>query len=130
VIKLSPKTSADEIRKIVDDHHTNLLGPPNVIRATTPTAKEMRHLLVLLFRVLGALFSRDTKEVEAANRFKALVIQFLDCVERIGKACHPDKKQPIWLSKYGMLGLLRCRQHFLDYSYPHSLYEGCVPDGH
>jgi hypothetical protein len=59
----SPKTSADEIRKIVDDHHTNPLGPPKVIRETTPTAKEMRHLLVLLFRVFGALFSRDTKEL-------------------------------------------------------------------
>jgi hypothetical protein len=94
---------------------------------TTPTAKEMRHLLVLLFRVFAALFSRDTKELEAANRFEALVIQFLDCVERIGKSCHPDnKKQPIWLSKYGMLGQPRCRQHFLDYSYPHSLYEGGI----
>jgi hypothetical protein len=45
-IKVSPKTTADEIRKIVDDHHTNPLGPPKVIRETTPTAKEMRHLLV------------------------------------------------------------------------------------
>jgi hypothetical protein len=69
------------------------------------------------------LFARDTKGVEAANRFEALVIQFLDCVERVSKACHPDQQQLIWLSKYGMLGLLRCRQHFLDYSYPHSLYE-------
>jgi hypothetical protein len=94
-IKVSPKTSADEIRKIVDDHHTNPLGPPKVIREATPTAKEMRHLLVLLFRVFGALFSRDTKELEAANRFEALVIQFLDCVERIDQACHPDEKQPI-----------------------------------
>jgi hypothetical protein len=86
----------------------------------------MRHLLVLLFRVFAVLFSRDTKELEAANRFEALVIQFLDCVERIGKACHTDKKQPIWLSKYGMLGVLRCRQHFLAYRYPHSLYEGGI----
>ncbi len=125
-IKVSPKTTAEKLKKIVDDHHTNPLGPPKVISDTTPTAKEMRHLIVLLFRVFGTLFSRDTKELEAANRFEALVIQFLDCVERVSKACHPDQKQPIWLSKYGMLGLLRCRQHFLDYSYPHSLYEGGI----
>jgi hypothetical protein len=125
-LKVFPKTTANEFRKIVDDHHTNPLGPPKVISETTPTAKEMRHLLVLLFRVLGALFSRYTKELEAANRFEALVIQLLDCVERIGKSCHSDQKQPIWLSKYGMLGLLRCRQHFLDYCYPHSLYEGGI----
>jgi hypothetical protein len=48
-IKVSPKTTANGFRKIVDDHHTNPLGPPKVISETTPTAKEMRHLLVLLF---------------------------------------------------------------------------------
>jgi hypothetical protein len=63
---------------------------------------------------------------KAGNRFDALALQFLDRVEQIGRPCLPNKKSPIWHSKYEMMGLLRCRQHFVDYTYPHSLYEGGI----
>ena len=86
----------------------------------------IRYLVLLLFRVFSALFSTELKGEQAGNRFDALVIQFLVCVYKISRAGHPDKKEPIWLSKYGLLGLLRCRQHFIDYNYPHSLYEGGI----
>jgi hypothetical protein len=76
--------------------------------------------------VFGTLFATTMRGEEAGNRFEALVIQFLSCIQNIGVSCHPTKKQPIWLSKYSMLGLLRCRQHFIDYTYPHSLYEGGI----
>jgi hypothetical protein len=66
----------------------------------------------------GTVYATDLKGEEAGNRFEALVVQFLDCVQQIGHACHPNKKQLIWLSNYGMLGLLRCRQHFIEYNYP------------
>jgi hypothetical protein len=125
-IKVPPKTTATERRKIVEGHFTDPLGPPAVIPDTTPSAQEMRYLLLLLFRIFGTLFSTELKGDEAGNRFDALAVQFLGCIEKIGVASHPDKIQPIWLSKYGILGLLRCRQHFVDYNYPHSLYEGGI----
>jgi hypothetical protein len=83
-------------------------------------------LLLLLFCIFGTLFSTDLNGEKAGNRFDALALQFQDRVEQIGGACLPNKKSPIWLSKYGMLGLLQCRQHFVDYTYPHSLYEGGI----
>jgi hypothetical protein len=47
-------------------------------------------------------------------------------VIQIGRACLPNKKSPIRLSKYGMMILLQCRQDFVDFTYPHSLYEGGI----
>ncbi len=97
-----------------------------MLPVTTPTVNDICYLILLLFRVFSTLFSTGLGGEAAGNRFDALVVQFLVCVEKVGKACHSDKKEPIWLSKYGLLGLLRCRQHFIDYTYPHSLYEGGI----
>jgi hypothetical protein len=124
--KVPANTVAAELTSIVQNYHDDPAGLPELVPDVTPSAKEVRYLLLLLFRVFATLFSRDLKGAEAGNRFDALVVQFLVCVQKLGHACHPNKKQPIWLSKYGMLGLLRCHQHFLDYSYPHSLYEGGI----
>jgi hypothetical protein len=124
--KVPANTPAAELTHLVKVHHDDPAGLPELVPDMTPSAKEVRYLLLLLFRIFATLFSRDLKGAKAGNRFDALVVQFLVCVQKLGHACHPDKKQPIWLSKYGMLGLLRCRQHFLDYTYPHSLYEGGI----
>jgi hypothetical protein len=62
-----------------------------------------------LFRVFSTLFSTELNGKEPGNRFNALVMQFLVCVEKVSGACHPGKKEPIWLSKYRFLGLLWCR---------------------
>ena len=56
-IKVPPKTSATERRKIVEGHFTDPLGPPAVLPDTTPSAREMWHLLLLLFHIFGTLFS-------------------------------------------------------------------------
>jgi hypothetical protein len=125
-IKVPTNTTAAERTAIVQSHHTDPAGPPPVLPVTTPTPTEIRQLLVLLFRVFATLFATDLKGSKAGNRFDALVVKFLDCLHRMGKACHPDKTQPIWQTKYGLLGLLRCRQHFIDYTYLHSLYEGGI----
>jgi hypothetical protein len=125
-IKFPHKSTAAERTSLVDGYYNEPNGPPAVVPNTTPSAHKIRHLLVLLFRLFGTLFSTDLKGAKAGNRFDALAVQFLNCVEDIGKACLPNKKRPIWLSKYGMMGLLRCRQHFVDYTYPHSLYEGGI----
>ena len=82
--------------------------------------------MVLLFHMFGTLSATNLKDNKAGKWFEATVAQFLVCVEKVGQGCHPDKRQPIWLSKYGMLGLLRCWQHFLDYTYLRSLYEGGI----
>jgi hypothetical protein len=82
--------------------------------------------LVLMFRVFATLYATDLKGEEAGNRFDALVVEFLACLHNIGTACHPKKTNPIWQTKYGLLGLLRCRQHFIDYTYLHSFYEGGI----
>jgi hypothetical protein len=97
-----------------------------VVPNITPSSTDIRHLLLLLFRVFGTLFSTDLNSEKAGNRFDALALQFLDRVEQVGGACLPNKKSPIWLSKYEMMELLQCRQHFVDYTYPHSLYEGGI----
>jgi hypothetical protein len=81
-------------------------GPPSVVPNITPSSSDIRHLLLLLFRIFGTLFSTDLNGEKAGNRFDALAVQFLDRVEQIGRACLPNKKSPIWLSKYGMMGFV------------------------
>ena len=125
-IKIPPKLKAKELTKLVETYHACPAGPPPIRPDTNPTATEMRRLIYLLFKVFGTLFATDLPGQLAGNRFEVLVVEFLDCIEKIGRGCHPDKKKPIWISKYGILGLLRCRQHFMDYIYIHSLYEGGI----
>jgi hypothetical protein len=102
------------------------VGLPPLKIVTAVSRGEIRELIILLFQVFGTLFADDLAGIGAANRFEAVVIRFLDRLHNIGQALHPDKKHPIWLSKYGILGLLRCRQHFVDYTRVHSLYEGGI----
>jgi hypothetical protein len=97
-----------------------------VVPNITPSSTDIHRLLLLLFRIFGTLFSTNLNGEKAGNRFDALALQFLNRVEQIGGDCLPNKKSPIWLSKYVMMGLLRCCQHFVDYTYPHSLYEGGI----
>jgi hypothetical protein len=125
-IKFVYKSSAAERTSLMDDYFNLPDGPPAMVPNTTPLATGIHRLLLLLFRVFGMLFSTDLRGEEAGNLFDALAVQFLSCVEKIGGACLPNKKSPIWLSKYGMMGMLRCRQHFIDYTYPHLLYEGGI----
>ena len=125
-IKIAQKSSASERKSQVDGYFNQPNGPPSVVPNITPSSSDIRHLLLLLFRIFGTLFSTDLNGEKAGNRFYALALQFLDRVEQIGRACLPNKKSPIWLSKYGMMGLIRCCQHFVDYAYPHSLYEGGI----
>ena len=125
-IKLPAKMPAIVRTSIVENYHTRSTGTPALVPDTAPTASEIRELVILLFRVFGTLFGTDLKEVEAGNRFEAIAAQFLASVEKVSRGCHPDETQPIWLTSYGMLGLLRCRQHYKDYAYLHSLYEGGI----
>ena len=113
-------------RSIVEAHHNHPTGPPPVLPNTTPSVADIRQLVLWLFRLFSCLFATDLQGEIASNRFDAIVVPFLSLVEKIGKGCHPNQKKPIWLAKYGLLGLLRCRQHFLDYTYLHSLYEGGI----
>jgi len=108
----------------VDTYFQDPSGLPPVLSMKQVTPSDIRKLLHLCHKVFGVLFAEDLAGKEAANRFDALVLAFLEPVERVGSALHPTKETPIWLSKYRILGLLRCRQHFLDYTYVHPLYEG------
>lgn len=125
-INVPHKSSAALCTSLFDGYFNIPNRPPAVVTNTAPSAHDIHHLLVLLFWSFGTLFSTNLKELEAGNCFDALAVQFMDCVEQINKACHPNKKRPIWLSKYGMLGLFWCHKHFVDYTYPHSLYEGGI----
>jgi hypothetical protein len=125
-IKIAQKSSASERKSQVEKYFNQPTGPSSVVPNITPSSSDIRHLLLLLFRIFRTLFSIDLNGKKAGNRFEALALQFLDCVEQFGRACLPSKKSPIWLSKYGMMGLLRCCQHLVDYAYPHSLYEGGI----
>jgi hypothetical protein len=119
-IKIAQKSSASERKSQVDGYFNQPNGPPSVVPNITPSSADICELLLLLF-------STDLNGEKAGNRFDALALQFLDRVEQIGRACLPNKKSPILISKYGMMGLLRCRfQHFVDYTYPHSLYKGGI----
>jgi hypothetical protein len=125
-IKVAQKSSAAKQTSQVDGYFNQPNGPPSVVPNITPSSTDIRHLLLLLFCIFGTLFSTDLNGKKAGNRFDALALQFLDRLEQIGGACLPNKKSLIWFSKYGMMGLLRCRQHFVDYTYLHSLYEGGI----
>jgi hypothetical protein len=100
-------------------------GPPAMVPNTTPPATDIRQLLLLVCVSFECCFPL-TYAVRRLVTFLFSLRYFLSCVEKIGGACLPNKKSPIWLSKYGMMGLLRCRQHFIDYTYPHLLYEGGI----
>jgi hypothetical protein len=126
-IKIAQKSLASERKTQVERYFNQPNGPPSVVPNITPSSSNIRHLLLLLFQIFGTLFFTNLNGEKAGNRFDALALQFLDCIKQIGRACLPNKKSPIWLSKYGMMGLLRCRfQHFVDYTYPHLLYEGGI----
>jgi hypothetical protein len=123
-IKVAQKSSS--ARRKLDGYFNQPNGPPTVVPNIIPSSSDICHLLLLLFQIFGTLFSTNLNGKKAANRFDALALQFLDWVEQIGRACLPNKKSPIWLSKYGLMRFLRCRQNFVDYAYPHSLYKGGI----
>ena len=112
-IPIPTRISAKERTALVDWHFTRPGGPPPRYENTAPSVTDMRQKLCLMFQVFGTLFVTNLQGEIAGNRFEALVVQFLHCVQTMGVACYPAKKKLIWLSKYGMLGLLRCRPTFL-----------------
>jgi hypothetical protein len=125
-LPVPPKICAAELTTLVDSYFIAPTGPPEVQPFTAPAVADIRQLLVLLYQVFGTLFATTMAGEAAGNRFDALVVQFLSLIERVGHACHPKLKKDIWISKYGLLGLLRCHKHFTDYTLPHSLYEGGI----
>ncbi len=125
-LPVPPKICAAELTTLVDSYFIAPTGPPEVQTFTAPAVADIRQLLVLLYQVFGTLFATTMAGEAAGNRFDALVVQFLSLIERVGHACHPKLKKDIWISKYGLLGLLRCHKHFTDYTLPHSLYEGGI----
>jgi hypothetical protein len=82
-IKFAYKSSAAERTSLVDGYFNLPDGPPAMVPNTTPSATDIRHLLLLLFRVFGMLFSTDLHGEEAGNLFDALAVQFLSCVEKL-----------------------------------------------
>jgi hypothetical protein len=125
-LSIPPKMSATGLIALVDSYFKAPSGPPAVQSFTPPSVADIRQLLVLLYQVFGTLFATTMHGEAAGNRFDALVVQSLLSIQSLGKACHPKLKKTIWVSKYGLLGLLRCRQHFIDYTLPHSLFEGGI----
>ena len=94
-IKLPANMTAVVRRSIVQSHHTDSNGPPPVLPSNTPGAQDIRELINLQFQLFACLYATDLKGDKAGNRFDAIVVPFLDLVERIGKSCHPNNKQPI-----------------------------------
>ena len=115
-----------ELSSLVNTYFEDPNGLPPLQPKIDVTPDNIRTLIYLTFRVFATLFALDIPSEAAGNRFEVLVVLFLDCIDRVGRQLHPTKASPIWLSKYGILGLLRCRQHFIDYTYMHSLYEGGI----
>jgi hypothetical protein len=62
-----------------------------VVPNITPSSTDICHLLLLLFRIFGTMFSTNLNGKKAGNRFDSLALQFLDPVEQIGGACLPNK---------------------------------------
>jgi hypothetical protein len=92
--KVPANTPAAKLTHLVKVYHDDPAGLPELVPDITPSAKEVRYLLLLLCPVFSTL-----KGAEAGNRFDALVVQFLVCVQKLGHTCHLEKKQPFWLSK-------------------------------
>jgi hypothetical protein len=69
----------------VERYHKSPDGSPELVADTSPTSSTIRELVVLLFRMFGTLFATDLKEDKAGNRFEAIVVQFLVCVEKVGR---------------------------------------------
>ena len=105
-------TKALALKTLVNDYFQHPDNLPAICETTEVTPLEIRALIMLLYQVFGTLFTHDLCGTQAAHRFETLVVPFVDCVTRISSKLHPTKMNPIWLLKYGFLGLLRCRQHF------------------
>jgi hypothetical protein len=88
-IKIAQKASASERKSQVERYFNQPNGPHSVVPNITPSSSDICHLLLLLFRIYGTLFSTDLNGEKAGNRFDALALQFLDLVDQIGRACLP-----------------------------------------
>jgi hypothetical protein len=77
-IKIVKKSSASEGTSQVGRYFDQPNGPISVVPSITPSSSDIRHLLLLLFRIFGTLFSTGLNGEKAGNRFDAVALQFLD----------------------------------------------------
>lgn len=119
--------AAHEAREIVSDF---LKGPqsqvppiiPNLARDLDP--KYVRSLLQNANALFGSIMATDLVGTKAKHRSQAILALFLSNYDLLDERLMPQRKKPVWIAKYNMLGLLRVPEHFVHYGQFRNLYEG------
>jgi hypothetical protein len=84
----------------------------------------VRSLLLFSNALFSTIMLMDMEGYEARNRALALVSLFLSKYDFVDQNLVPDRKEPVWLAKYNILGLLRVPEHFLRHRHFRNQYEG------
>ena len=120
------KITAPEARALVTAYMMEPDPPalkPNPYRNANG-ALEIAELLMSFHQLFAVLFATDLTDNVAGNRMEACAMRCLTLLETLDLALHPKRKKPMYLAKYNFLGLLRCRDHFVQYRQFANLYEG------
>jgi hypothetical protein len=105
-------------------------GPPIIDQESNKSTRiepwEMRDLVWRLFNMFRSLFCLDLSGTKAKNRSTASVMHFLFLMEDLDSRLYPNRKQPIWTTKFNFLGLLRASESFERFNHVRNLYEGGI----
>ena len=84
----------------------------------------VRCLLSYANALFCTIMLSDVDGKMATNRAQALVGLFLSKYDAVDRVLMPNRTDPIWIAKYGMMGLLRVPEHFLRHRHFRNQYEG------
>jgi hypothetical protein len=125
---LTAKEVKHKVKLIRAEYGVN--GPPILDQDSTKSTRieawEMRDLVWRLFNMFRSLFCLDLAGTKAKNRSTASVMHFLFLMEDLDSRLYPKRKQPIWTTKFNMLGLLRASESFERFNHVRNLYEGGI----
>jgi hypothetical protein len=114
-----------ELLEELRNHHgkSNL---PIVDEPTPPTctALEIRELVYSAHKLFGTLFATDQSGEAGANRYSAIARRFMSILDKVEFRLDPNRKKPIWISKYNTIGAFRVAELFVDHNLARNMHEG------
>lgn len=128
-LALARNTPITEARSTISskiEENPNLPSQEQTLSQDIVTTTSIRRLIWLLFQSTRSTMGTDEIGSRGRNRSTAHTMKFLHEVESIDSRLRPDRKSPVWLSKFNFVSLLRTSQHFDRYGLVRNLHEGGV----